>query len=260
MPEHISLLHYLLYRFDLLRLNAHAESLQGHELGYRDYEPLAMALVLMLLLVYLASEVRGIIKNTKEAVIPEEELTLRTFFEVFFETFYTIAKDVMGPKNGKRYFPLIGACAIFIFTSNAIGLIPGMMPPTANLNVTFGCAFLVFLAFNYFGLKENGMDYVKHMAGWGVFPSLVPNLLLALLMFPIEVISTCVRPLTLAIRLMLNLAVDHLLVSIFMGLFAIALPLPVMLLGIIVIVVQTMVFCLLSSIYIGLATAHAEHH
>ena len=59
---------------------------------------------------------------------------------------------------------------------------------------------------------------------------------------------------------MLNLAVDHLLVSIFMGLFAIALPLPVMLLGIIVIVVQTMVFCLLSSIYIGLATAHAEHH
>ena len=132
MPEHISLLHYLLYRFDLLRLNAHAESLQGHELGYRDYEPLAMALVLMLMLVYLASEVRGIIKNTKEAVIPEEELTLRTFFEVFFETFYTIAKDVMGPKNGKRYFPLIGACAIFIFTSNAIGLIPGMMPPTAG--------------------------------------------------------------------------------------------------------------------------------
>lgn len=260
MPEHISLLHYLLYRFDLLRLNAHGESLQGHHLGYKEYEPLFMALALMMMILYLASEVRGFIKNTKEALVPEQELTLRTFFEVFFETFYTMAKEVMGPKNGKRYFPLIGSCAVFIFFSNAIGLVPGMSPPTTSLNITFASGLLVFLAFNFWGIKENGLDYLKHMAGWGVFHSFVPNLLLAVLMFPIEVISTCVRPLTLGIRLMLNIAVDHLLVSIFMGLFAILLPLPVMLLGIIVIVVQTMVFCLLSSIYIGLATAHAEHH
>jgi len=69
-----------------------------------------------------------------------------------------------------------------------------------------------------------------------------------------------VRPITLAIRLMLNIAVDHLLVSIFMGLFAILLPLPIMMLGIIVICVQTLVFCLLTAIYIGLATEHAEEH
>lgn len=260
MPEHISLLHYLLYRFELLRENAHGTSLQGHHLGYKEYEPLAMAIVLMLMIVYLLSEVRGIVKRTKEAAVPEDELTLRTFFEVFFEIFYGMAKDVMGAKSAKRYFPLIGSCAIFIFLSNAIGLIPGLSPPTSNLNITAGCALLVFLAFNYWGLKENGVDYLKHMAGWGVFSGFVPNLLLACLMFPIEVISTCVRPLTLAIRLMLNIAVDHLLVSIFMGLFAILLPLPLMLLGIIVICVQTLVFCLLSSIYIGLATAHAEHH
>jgi len=260
MPEHISLLHYLLYRFDLLRENAHGSTAMGHHIGYKDYEPLAMAIVLMLMIVYLVSEVRGTIKRTKAAAVPEEELTLRTFFEVFFEIFYNVAREIMGPKSAKRYFPLIGSCAIFIFCSNAIGLVPGMSPPTSNLNVTFGCGLLVFLAFNYWGLKENGMHYVKHMAGWGMFPSFLPNLLLALLMFPIEVISTCVRPLTLAIRLMLNIAVDHLLVSIFMGLFAILLPLPLMLLGIIVIIVQTMVFCLLSTIYIGLATAHAEHH
>jgi F-type H+-transporting ATPase subunit a len=260
MPEHISLLHYLLYRFELLRENAHGTTLSGHHVGYKEYEPLAMAIVLMAMIVYLASEVRSLVKRTQDAIEPEQELTLRTFFEVFFETFYGMAKEVMGPKNAKRYFPLIGSCAIFIFLSNAIGLIPGLSPPTSNLNVTFGCGLLVFLAFNYWGLKENGMDYLKHMAGWGMFESFLPNLLLALLMFPIEVISTCVRPLTLAIRLMLNIAVDHLLVSIFMGLFAILLPLPLMLLGIIVIVVQTMVFCLLSSIYIGLATAHAEHH
>jgi F-type H+-transporting ATPase subunit a len=135
-----------------------------------------------------------------------------------------------------------------------------MSPPTSSLNITAGCALLVFLSFNYFGLKENGLDYIKHLAGWGIFKNPVFNLLLACLMFPIEFISMCVRPVTLSVRLMLNIAVDHLLVSIFMGLFAILLPLPLMLLGVIVICVQTLVFCLLTSIYIGLATAHAEHH
>ncbi|MSP24384.1 MAG: ATP synthase F0 subunit A [Myxococcales bacterium] len=259
MPEHVSLLHYLLY---FLGANAHVvgTSIEGHHVGYRELEPLVMAGVLMLVLLYLGSEVRGVYRRLKSATIPEEELTLRTFFEVFFEFFYNMARDVMGPKNAKRYFPLIGSCAIFIFVSNAIGLIPGFAPPTSNLNVTAGCALLVFLSFNYYGLKENGLDYVKHLAGWGVFHSFLPNLLLAVLMFPIEVISMCVRPVTLAIRLMLNIAVDHLLVSIFMGLFAILLPLPLMVLGVIVICVQALVFTLLSSIYIGLATAHAEHH
>lgn len=262
MPEHVSLLHYLLYRLDLLRSNAHVvgTSLTGHHIGYRELEPLAMAFVLMLVLLYGASSVRGAFTRLKTAVVPEDELTMRTFFEVFFEFFYNMARDVMGPKNARRYFPLIGSSAIFIFVSNAIGLVPGFAPPTSNLNITAGCALLVFLAFNYYGLKENGMDYVKHLAGWGVFNNFGANLALAMLMFPIEIISMCVRPVTLAIRLMLNIAVDHLLVSIFLGLFAILLPLPLMLLGVIVICVQALVFSLLASIYIGLATAHAEHH
>ena len=84
--------------------------------------------------------------------------------------------------------------------------------------------------------------------------------MLALLLFPIEVISLCVRPVTLAIRLMLNMAVDHLLVAMFMGFFAILVPVPIMMLGIIVICVQTLVFCLLTAVYIGLATEHGEEH
>jgi F-type H+-transporting ATPase subunit a len=267
MPEHISLLHYALYRLEFLRADSSIKhSLLFHRhLGYKDYEPVFMALVLMLVIVYLASEVRGVYKRMAQAkkaeeLAPEEELTLQTFFEVFFEFFYNMAKDVMGPKNAKRYFALIGASAIFIFVSNAMGLVPGMLPPTSNLNVTAGCALVVFIAFNYYGIKENGMGYIKHMAGWGTFHSPLPNLLLALLMLPIELISITVRPITLSIRLMMNMAVDHLLVSLFAGFFAILVPLPIMLLGIIVIVVQTLVFCLLTSIYIGLATEHAEHH
>jgi F-type H+-transporting ATPase subunit a len=262
MPDHISLLHYLLHRSESLRQAAHnfPHSAAGHHLGYKDFEPVMTAGLLMLIIIYLSSEVRGVFKRTKEAVNPDAELNLRTFFEVFFEYFYSMAKDVMGAKNAKRYFPIIGASAIFIFVSNAVGFIPGMLPPTSNLNVTAGCALLVFLSFNYYGLRDNGLNYIKHMAGWGMFKSPFANAAVALVLLPIELISICVRPVTLSIRLMVNMAVDHLLVSMFLGMFAFLLPLPVMLLGCIVVAVQTLVFCLLTSIYIGLATEHAEEH
>jgi F-type H+-transporting ATPase subunit a len=262
MPEHTSLLHYLLYRITPFR--EHAEdfphSLTGKHLGYKDFEPVMMAAVLMIIIIYLTTEVRSLYKRLDESTVPEEKLSLRTFFEVFFEYFYNMARDIMGPKSAKRYFPLIGASAIFIFVSNAVSFIPGMLPPTASLNVTAGCAIFVFIAFNFYGLRDNGKNYLKHMAGWGVFHHWLPSILLALLMLPIELISICVRPVTLAIRLMVNMAVDHLLLSIFLGLFALLLPLPIMLLGIIVVCVQTLVFCMLTSIYIALATEHADEH
>jgi len=196
--------------------------------------------------------VRDQYRRLNESVIPDDTLTLRTFFEAFFGYFYDMAKDVMGPANAKRYFPLIGGSAAFIFFSNALSLVPGFNPPTSSLNVTMGCALLVFLSFNYYGLKENGWAYLTHLAG--------PKWYLAPLVFPIEVISTCVRPVTLSIRLMVNLAVDHLLGSIFLGMVALLVPIPLQFLAIIVVTVQTLVFCLLSCIYIGLATEKAEHH
>lgn len=255
MPKHTGFLTYLLAKFPALRENAHnvgTSVMGGHEVEYRGLEPIFMSLLVMVTIVWLAAEVRSQFRRLNEAVVPDETLTLRTFFEAFFGYFYGMAKDVMGPHNAKRYFPLIGACAGFIFFSNACGLIPGLNPPTSSLNVTLGCALVVFVAFNYYGLKENGMGYLKHMAG--------PMLALAPLIFLIEVISTCVRPITLSLRLMLNIAVDHLVVSIFAGLLVLFVPIPFMMLGILVIIVQTLVFCLLSSIYIGLATEKADHH
>ena len=80
-----------------------------------------------------------------------------------------------------------------------------------------------------------------------------------LLLFIIEVVSTLIRPLTLSIRLMLNMAVDHLLVTITLGIVALFLPIPVLVLSTLVVIVQVMVFCLLTSIYISLATEHEEH-
>jgi len=263
MPKHTGFLTYLLALFPALKENASnvGKTVLGHEdVTYRGLEPIFMSMLLIVLVVILAGVVRSKFRKLDEAVVPDETLTLRTFFEAFLSYFYGMASDIMGKKNAKRYFPLIGGAALFIFFSNASSLIPGLNPPTGSLNITLGLALVVFIAFNYYGLKENGMDYVKHLAGWGVFKNPIASVALAVLMLPIELISTCVRPVTLSIRLMLNIAVDHLIGAIFLGLVALFVPVPLALLALIVIVVQTLVFCLLTSIYIGLATEKAHDH
>jgi F-type H+-transporting ATPase subunit a len=210
----------------------------------------------MALLVFLALAVRAKVTDHDKSVVPEAKLTLRTFFEIFVGYWYGTMKDMMGPKRAKRYFPLVGTLACFILFSNALGLIPGFIPPTSNWNITMGCALLVFVMFNYYGLKENGFAYIKHLfgpyIGWWAIP-------INLLLFVIETVSTLIRPLTLSVRLMLNMAVDHLLVTLMLGIFPLFLPIPVMILSTLVVVVQVMVFCLLTSIYISLATEHEEH-
>ena len=119
-----------------------------------------------------------------------------------------------------------------------------------------GCAVVVFVMFNYYGIRENGLGYFKHLfgpyIGWLGIP-------INLLLFVIETVSMLIRPLTLSVRLMLNMAVDHLLVSVTLGMVALFLPVPVLVLSTLVVIVQVVVFCLLTSIYITLATEHEEH-
>jgi F-type H+-transporting ATPase subunit a len=258
MPDHTSFISYLLALFPGLTHNTHLLGnmlLAGDPVQPHQAEPFATALLVALLIVGLALGVGSKLKG-KKAVIPEAHMSLRTFLELFVGFFYGLAKDVMGPKRAKQFFPVIGTCALFIFFSNSLGLVPGMIPPTSSLNITAGCAILVFVLFNYYGIRENGVGYFKHLFGPWLGPIGIP---VNILIFFVEVLSLCVRPITLAVRLMINMAVDHLIGGIFLSLVAVLVPIPTMVLGILVILVQTMVFCLLTSVYIGLATEHAEH-
>ncbi len=253
MPEHTSFLSYLVAMFPALGENMRnlGHTAFGKPVTVHSAEPLLASFLVCVSLAILAWVTRSKVVDYEKSVIPEAKLTLSTFMEFFVSVFYDATKDVMGAKRAKKYFPVIGTAACFIFFSNAIGLIPGLTPPTSSWNITLGCALVVFVLFNYWGIKENGWGYFKHLAG--------PVWYLAWLIFPLELLSVLIRPITLSIRLMINMAVDHLLVTIFTGLFMVFLPLPVMLLGTLVIVVQTYVFCLLTAIYITLATDHEEH-
>lgn len=257
MPEHTSFLTHLVlaHMKDTLSENAHAlgQTMIGHHpVTWHGFEPLATSLLIALVLLLVAFSVRSSLARVDTAVVPDESLTLRTFVEVFLDYFYNLAKDVMDAKRAKKYFPLIATSACFVFCANVMALLPGFPIATTSLSITLGSALVVFILFNFYGLKENGFGYIKHLAG--------PVWYLAPLIFVIEVISLFVRPLTLALRLMLNMAVDHLLLAIFMGFLTVLLPLPVMILGCLVVLIQTLVFTLLTCIYIGLATEHEEHH
>lgn len=255
MPEHTTWFTLLLsYMHETLEKNAQAfgQSVIRHDApSFRSFEPIAVALFVALLVLGVAARVKARLASPDEAVIPEDRLTLRTFIEAFLSYFYDLAKSVMDAERAKKYFPLIGTAAMFVFFSNVLALIPGFPVATSSLSITLGCALVVFVCFNAYGLATNGKAYIAHLAG--------PAWYLAWLVFPIEVISLVVRPITLAVRLMLNMAVDHLILGIFLSLVAVLVPVPIMLLGVLIILIQTLVFTLLTCIYIGLATEHEAH-
>ncbi len=255
MPEHTSFLSYLVAMFPALGKNMEnfGNTFVGHHpVGEHQAEPIAAVVLVVAILLGVAFAVRKQIADYDKSVIPDETLSLRTLVEVVVTYFYTLMRDMMGPERAKRYFPIIGTSALFILVANFLGMIPGFLPPTSSLNVTAACAIIIAVAFNYYGVKENGLGYFKHMMG--------PVLPLAILIFPLELLTMFViRPVTLALRLMLNIAVDHLLASIMVAIFALFLPIPILILGTLVAGVQALVFCLLASIYITLATEHEDH-
>jgi F-type H+-transporting ATPase subunit a len=219
----------------------------------------------VLFLIGVAFYVNRRLQNTEANILPEGKVTFYGFIETIVGATYNMSSDLMGPKAAKYFLPLIGTCALVIFFSNALGLIPGFLPPTDNLNTTFAMAMVIFVVTHVYGVKEHGfVKYFSHFFGpkvpWWIAWFINP------LMFFIELISHIVRPITLAIRLMANMTADHLVLGIFVSLFAgmglVLLPVPVVfyLMGCLVITVQTLVFCLLSVIYITLAIQHEEEH
>ena len=231
-----------------------APSILGNEtLPTTPLLALVLSLGVLFTFVFLA---RGRMANTKEAVIPDDKLSLRTFFELFFETIWSLMEGIMGEKNTRKFFPLIATCGLVIFFCNWLALVPGMIPATESLNLNLAMASVIFVTTHIVGVQTNGIGHFSHMANpigtwWGWF--------LAPMMLIIEAISHVARPASLALRLMGNMIGDHKVLSIFLALTFLVVPIPFMVLGMLVCTVQTAVFCLLSMVYIGLALEEQHH-
>jgi F-type H+-transporting ATPase subunit a len=158
--------------------------------------------------------------------------------------------DTVG-EEGRWLFPLAATIFIYIFIGNLIGIIPGFLPPTANLNTTASCALVVVVFTHIIGVKYHGVAYIKHFMGpvWWMAP----------LIFIIELIGHAARILSLSFRLFGNMMGHEIVLSILFGLAGLFFaPLPIMALGIFVAFVQGFVFFLLSIIYFSGAMEHAH--
>ena len=150
-----------------------------------------------------------------------------------------------------RYVPLIGTLGFFILLNNLFGLIPGLGSGTANYNVTLGCALVVFLYYNFHGMREHGtLKYLGHFAG--------PVWFLWILMWPLEILGLFSRILSHSLRLFGNIAGEHVVSGIFFALAPLVVPVPLMVMGLFFGLIQTFVFIMLATIYVSGAVAH-EH-
>jgi F-type H+-transporting ATPase subunit a len=206
-------------------------------------------IVIVILMIVAALGARGI-RQEKRSYLADGRLTFRTAGEVIVESLLKLVKEQMGPR-GPEFILIIGTLALFIFLSNILGMIPGFQSPTSNINTNAACAVTVFVLTHYYGFREHGVKYLKQFTG--------PMLALAPLMVIIELIGHFVRPVSLSIRLFGNIFGDHTATAVFFFLIPWLLPLPIMFLGVLVAVIQTFVFILLSMSYFSLAIEGHEH-
>jgi F-type H+-transporting ATPase subunit a len=227
-------------------------------------------------LVMIVLTVLAFIASRRLALVPRG---LQNLLEVVVEQFGALIDEVLGPE-GRRYLPFIATLGLFVLTGNLLGLIPGLVGPTTNLNTTAACALVVFFTYHWIGIRTQGLvGYLKHFMG--------PVPWLAPLMVPIELISHLARPLSLSLRLFGNMTGGHILLAIMfflMGVdgllgwalsggaaaaviggigslivmaFTVGFIFP---LKILVSFLQAFIFVMLTMLYIAGAVQAAEHH
>jgi len=182
------------------------------------------------------------------------------------EVLVLFIRDEIGGQLGatvNSWLPFLAAIFTFILTCNLIGLVPGIASATANINTTAALALIVFFVVQIVGVREHGLlPYLKSF-----IPAGVP-LPIAVLMVPIELISTLAKPFSLAMRLFANMFAGHavmfLIVSmIFLFRNWLVVPLPVvgdtvfLAFELFIAFIQAFVFTYLSALYI--ATAQEGH-
>jgi F-type H+-transporting ATPase subunit a len=154
-----------------------------------------------------------------------------------------------------KHFPVVATFGVLILLSNLTGMLPDMVAPTANFNVTLALGITSFLYYNYVSIRENGLiGHIKHFGG----P--VPSIAIMLFMFPIEIISNLARILSLSMRLFGNMFGEEQVSGVISSLMQWIVPVLLMPLALLTSVLQTFIFVVLSMIYLGEVSSHSEDH
>jgi F-type H+-transporting ATPase subunit a len=183
-----------------------------------------------------------------------------------------IAEDLLGEKDGKRFLPLLTTIFFLVLFMNLTGIIPGLnIAGTSVIGMPLVLAVAAYVAFVYAGLRKHPVAFLKN----ALVPPGVPWPLY-IIVTPIELVSTFIlRPVTLTLRLLMNMVVGHFLLVLFFssthffilysdswmaffGIGTIAFSIAFTFFEILVAILQAYVFTLLTAVYLQLALAE-EH-
>jgi F-type H+-transporting ATPase subunit a len=184
----------------------------------------------------------------------------------------SIGEELLGKKETRRFLPILTSMFFMILFMNITGIIPGLnIAGTAVIGVPLVLALVSYVTFIYAGIKKSPKNFFKN----SLFPAGVPWPIY-FIVTPIEFISTfIIRPVTLTLRLLMNMVVGHLLLVLFfsatqffffsaggfwplLGLGSLAFGFAFTLFEILVALLQAYVFTLLTAVYLQLALAE-EH-
>ena len=176
----------------------------------------------------------------------------QNLMEAYINGVLQMGTDVMGKENARKYLPLIATIGLFVGIANLIGVIPGFEAPTAFLEMPLTLALVVFVYYNYVGIKEQGViKYFKHFLG--------PVWWLYWLMFPIEIVSHFSRLVSLSFRLFGNVKGDDMFLMVILMLAPWLLPMIPFALLTFMAFLQAFIFMMLTTVYIGSAVAVDDH-
>ncbi|MBV9670236.1 MAG: F0F1 ATP synthase subunit A [Acidobacteriales bacterium] len=213
----------------------------------------AMEVLVVLILILFFLLIRSSLSVEKPGSLQHFAESIHEFVDENF------AEGVIG-HDGHHFLPFLIALGMFILLSNLIGLIPTLEAPTASPVVPLGCALFTFVFYHFHGVKKQGIGkYIMHFMG-PQDPS-IPlgiRIFVAILLFPIEIVSHFARIMSLTIRLYGNMFAGDLVTLAFFSLVPIVFPVVFLGLHIGVSLIQAYIFTLLASVY--LAGAVAEEH
>ncbi len=226
----------------------------GEGLTYEQYLatgnlPIPTQVVMFLFVVLIAVVLLAILRGKLSTESPSGR---QQTFEVGVEAVRGLLSDLIGP-GGMKHFPVVATFALLILISNLTGMLPDMIAPTANYNVTLALAITSFLYYNFVGIRENGLfGHLRHFAG--------PVVWLAPLMFPIELVSNFARILSLSMRLFGNIYGEEQVSGAISNMVSIGVPVLLMPLGLLTSFLQTFIFIVLSMVYLGEVSHHSDDH
>ena len=172
--------------------------------------------------------------------------------EAYISGVLQMGTDVMGKEPARRYLPLVATIGLFVGIANLIGVIPGFEAPTAFLEMPLTLALVVFVYYNFEGIRRQGVvKYFKHFLG--------PVWWLYWLMFPIEIVSHFSRLVSLSFRLFGNVKGDDMFLMVILMLAPWILPMVPFALLTFMALLQAFIFMMLTYVYLGGAVAVEDH-